>query len=141
MSPALHCNLVSVSKLVASGFDVQFLANGASRVSDVRVYAPVVGPIYTIEASSSVSAYIAQSGSTASIELWHRRMGHLNYPCIQKLAASRATGIIVDKGDSTKICVPCLQGKQHMNFNKGPCKQATQPLELIHSDLCGPYEP
>jgi hypothetical protein len=36
------------------------------------------------------------------------------------------------------LCVPCLE-KRSRKYNKGPSQRAKEFLELIHSDLCGPF--
>jgi transposase InsO family protein len=44
-------------------------------------------------------------------------------------------------GSSTKpdiVCEPCLAGKMHSNPFPSTSSRATQPLELVHSDLHGP---
>jgi len=44
-------------------------------------------------------------------------------------------------GSSTKldiVCKPCLTGKMHSNAFPSSSSCATQPLELVHSDLHGP---
>src|SRR5205814_2316068 len=35
----------------------------------------------------------------------------------------------------------CLEGKQHRQPSHKPATRASEPLELIHSDLCGPIDP
>ena len=43
---------------------------------------------------------------------------------------------------STKgVCEGCLLGKHHEEmFDKGKAWRAKEPLQLIHSDICGPLE-
>jgi hypothetical protein len=36
------------------------------------------------------------------------------------------------------LCIPYLE-KRPQKYNKGPSHQAKEFLELIHSDLCGPF--
>ena len=38
-----------------------------------------------------------------------------------------------------QICECCIFGKHHRDpFPSGEARRANQPLELVHSDLCGP---
>lgn len=38
-------------------------------------------------------------------------------------------------------CEGCILGKQHRDsFQIGKSRRATQQLELVHSDICGPIE-
>lgn len=46
--------------------------------------------------------------------------------------------MVMDKG----TCASCLKGKQtRQSFPQASMYRATQPLELIHGDLCGPITP
>ena len=43
---------------------------------------------------------------------------------------------------STVTCVDCLNGKQTRNSIPKQCSsRSTQPVELVHSDICGPISP
>ena len=95
--PDLSCNLLSVSKLVQAGFSVHFAVQeariGCPGGSDV--VAAAKGSMYVIDANEPGSAYIALAGDP--IGLWHRRLGHLNYQSLRKLASVGATGITLAK--------------------------------------------
>lgn len=42
---------------------------------------------------------------------------------------------------SNQLCEACVLGKQHRDpFAVGKSRRATQPLQLVHSDICGPME-
>src|SRR5437588_12997527 len=73
-----------------------------------------------------------------SIDLWHHRLGHLNFTDIRKLT-DIATGIRISPeidNQDRKFCVSCLEGKMHCQYNKRSSTRATKKLELIHSNLC-----
>ena len=68
--------------------------------------------------------------------LWHLRLGHINIDRINRLAKD---GPLKELTVGTlSICESCLEGKMTKRpfFAKG--QRATQPLELVHSDVCGP---
>ena len=44
----------------------------------------------------------------------------------------------ITKDQDHHLCVPCLE-KRSRKYNKGPSQRAKEFLELIHSDLCGPF--
>jgi transposase InsO family protein len=42
-------------------------------------------------------------------------------------------------GESDSVCEGCIMGKQHRTkYPSGVAKRATEPFELVHSDVCGP---
>ena len=46
---------------------------------------------------------------------------------------------LIEKPDS--LCEGCILGKQHReSFPSGKSIRAKAPLEIIHSDLCGPMQ-
>ena len=75
----------------------------------------------------------------------HARLGHLNTRAIQLLHDKRmAHGIdLPTQGslDDIKQCVGCTVGKAHrLPFPAHASHRATRPLQLVHSDICGPIE-
>nr|GEY95735.1 retrovirus-related Pol polyprotein from transposon TNT 1-94 [Tanacetum cinerariifolium] len=72
--------------------------------------------------------------------LWHRRLGHINFKTTNKLVKGnlvRGLPIKVFKNDNT--CVACKKGKQHRASCKtNPVSSVDQPLFRLHMDLFGP---
>jgi hypothetical protein len=65
--------------------------------------------------------------------------GHLNYHSLQQLCNQQmVTGLpLVSCRDG--VCVSCVLNKHHQdNFDKRASWHASTPLQLVHSDLCGP---
>ncbi|KAK1423983.1 hypothetical protein QVD17_19294 [Tagetes erecta] len=72
--------------------------------------------------------------------LWHARMGHLNFKSLQKL--SRMVLDLPRIHLENKVCESCMVGKQTSKpFAVKASYRATQLLELVHGDLCGPITP
>jgi len=72
-------------------------------------------------------------------KLWHERFGHLNYRSLQNLCKENmVTGLpMVSCRDG--VCSGCVLGKHHRDsFEKRASWHASAPLQLVHSDLCGP---
>ncbi|GAU11497.1 hypothetical protein TSUD_344870 [Trifolium subterraneum] len=71
--------------------------------------------------------------------LWHLRFGHLNFKYLSQLVSKgMVTGL-------PKIDVPdsdgCLVGKQPINvFTKSLPMRSSNVLEVVHSDVCGPFD-
>jgi transposase InsO family protein len=73
--------------------------------------------------------------SARSITLWHQRLGHLNTADIRELAKS-AKGIRLSSSSHMPFCEGCAIGKiTRQRFPKKANKRASQPLELVHTDV------
>ncbi|RVX07676.1 Retrovirus-related Pol polyprotein from transposon TNT 1-94 [Vitis vinifera] len=68
--------------------------------------------------------------------LWHKRLGHISKSRVERLVSDG----ILDSLDFSDfdICVECIKGKQTKTKKLG-ANRATDVLELIHTDICGPY--
>nr|GFA83178.1 putative ribonuclease H-like domain-containing protein [Tanacetum cinerariifolium] len=72
--------------------------------------------------------------------LWHRRLGHVNFKTINKLVKRNLVrGLPTKVFTNDNSCVACKKGKQH----RASCKSKTvssvnQPLFRLHMDLFGP---
>ncbi|GKC49329.1 putative ribonuclease H-like domain-containing protein, partial [Tanacetum coccineum] len=71
--------------------------------------------------------------------LWHRRLGHVNFKTMNKLVRGNLVrGLPSKLFEINQTCVACQKGKQH----KASCKTKTvssisQPLQMLHMDLFG----
>uniref|UniRef100_A0A2N9J981 Integrase catalytic domain-containing protein n=1 Tax=Fagus sylvatica TaxID=28930 RepID=A0A2N9J981_FAGSY len=89
--PKLHLNLLSVGQLTELGLNLFFSSRGClvqdSRTGQIVGSARKVGQLFELTSlhfpSSSVSAPVI--AASASIELWHSRLGHVSLPRIQTL--------------------------------------------------------
>ena len=75
------------------------------------------------------------------LDLWHQRFGHLGYDSLKQLNdKDLVNGLQINSdGACDNKCEGCALGKQHRNsFPKKSERVTKQPLELIHSDVCGP---
>ena len=74
--------------------------------------------------------------------LWHRRYGHLNNKFIHLMQKKEMVKGLPNLRDESRVCTVCNIGKQQRGkFPKKSKWRATEKLELIHSDLCGPITP
>nr|GEU46800.1 ribonuclease H-like domain-containing protein [Tanacetum cinerariifolium] len=71
--------------------------------------------------------------------LWHRRLGHVNFKTMNKLVKGNLVrGLPSKTFENDHTCVACRKGKQH----KASCKaklvsSINQPLQMLHIDLFG----
>ena len=71
-------------------------------------------------------------------DIWHKRFGHLGIGSLQKLAREKlADGFDFDPTKKLTFCESCPQGKQHRTKFTSSSRRAEEPLDLVHSDLCG----
>lgn len=74
--------------------------------------------------------------STASMETWHRRLGHINYNDLNKMKNGIVDGIsFKENTDAIGSCEICSKGKQSRLPFKNVGKREDELLNLIHSDL------
>ncbi|KAI5332050.1 hypothetical protein L3X38_022178 [Prunus dulcis] len=72
---------------------------------------------------------------------WHKRLGHLHLKGLRQLKEKNMVhGLpFMEKVDG--VCDGCQFGKQHREwFPKNQAWRASNPLELVHVDLCGPMQ-
>jgi len=86
------------------------------------------------------SAPLTDSAFRTDIQTWHQRLGHLNLSDVRKILPK---GSYYEKETATSTaCDICIKAKAKEKFQrKVPALRSTKPLELIHSDLCGPISP
>jgi transposase InsO family protein len=147
--PSLSCNLLSVYQITHSGEGktVEFSPHQVV-IKDLKYPKHVLATgivdditrLYKFDnfgSSSFSSIFVAHSDDLR--KLWHERFGHLNYRSLQQLCNQQmVTGLpLVSCRDG--VCVGCVLGKHHRdNFDKRASWHASGPLQLVHSDLCGP---
>ena len=89
-----------------------------------------------IESESSLLLTHADDSS----RLWHERFGHLNYRYMQQLSKNEMVEGLPNISFSKGVCEGCVLGKHpREKFDTGKTHRASSPLDLIHSDLMGPF--
>jgi transposase InsO family protein len=91
------------------------------------------------EKASRKIAKVGTSKSKAlTLKEWHETLGHIAYTAVLKLAD---TGKIQIKGERTiQFCHDCALNKStRATPPKTGRKRASRILEIVHSDVCGPF--
>ncbi|GJW39380.1 putative ribonuclease H-like domain-containing protein [Tanacetum coccineum] len=112
--------------------------------SQVLLRVPRKNNMYSIDLKNIVpkgglTCLFAKATSDES-ELWHRRLGHLNFKTMNKLVKGNLVrGLPSKLFENDQYCVACQKGKQH----RASCKSKTEnlislPLHLLHMDFFGP---
>jgi transposase InsO family protein len=75
-------------------------------------------------------------------ELWHNRYAHLIIKGLKVLNKKQMVKGLPELKEIEGKCSDCLTGKQHREtIPKQANWRASQKLELVHSDICGPINP
>ncbi|GAB2293109.1 hypothetical protein Dimus_038245 [Dionaea muscipula] len=75
-------------------------------------------------------------------DLWHQRFGHLNLDALNMLSKRElVTGLPAITVKKEKSCEACRCGKQtRAAFKVVPHVAAQRLLEVVHNDVCGPFQ-
>lgn len=81
-----------------------------------------------------------QTCSVSQAELWHRSMGHANYKKLHLITSKKLVVGISHIRHIKSLCATCLKSKQSRDrIPKHSHTEITCALQLLHSDLCGPF--
>ncbi|XP_073223450.1 uncharacterized protein [Cicer arietinum] len=73
---------------------------------------------------------------------WHMRDGHLNFGALKIMGEKSMVKGMPSINHLSQLCEGCLLGKQaRKSFPKEATSRTTKPLQLVHTDLCGPINP
>ncbi|GJW93354.1 retrovirus-related pol polyprotein from transposon TNT 1-94 [Tanacetum coccineum] len=139
-------NLFSASQFCDADLEVEFQKNtcfirnleGVDLLSGSRDT-----NLYTISLNdmlkSSPICLLSKASKTKSW-LWHRRLSHLNFGTLNKLAKDGlARGIPRLKFQKDHLCSACALGKSKKSSHQPKAEDTNQEkLYLLHMDLCGP---
>jgi gag-polypeptide of LTR copia-type/GAG-pre-integrase domain/Integrase core domain/C2H2 zinc-finger len=164
--PELHSNLLSVSQFARHSSEICFVGEGCSildQCKQVVCNSDLWGNLYvmciqTISMAETArltvlnsfpaegeglpeTALLAESpASRASIDTWHRHLGHLNTDdVLHMVRKGMVKGMEITRGSSpSTICEPCLKGKQaRAKICKETETHADAVLGRVFSDVCG----
>ena len=95
------------------------------------------GNVYVLDEIAGEKFSVGRSDNSW---LWHKRPAHLNFDNWVKTGRTDAVrGMPRIPKPTNRLCGSCLHGKQVRTTFKPKIHQSTsQPLELVHTDLCGP---
>nr|GEZ27003.1 putative ribonuclease H-like domain-containing protein [Tanacetum cinerariifolium] len=149
----LKYNLFSVSQICDNKNNVLFTGSECIVLgrdfklrddTNVLLRTPRQHNMYSIDLNNIVPhkdlTCLVAKASTDESELWHKRLGHLNFKTMNRLVRHNLVKGLPSKCfDNDHTCVACLKGKQH----KASCKtkvvnSVTKPLHTLHMDLFGP---
>ena len=137
--PDVRKNLVSGSLLSKNGFKLVFVSDkfvlsknemyvGKGYLSDGLFKLNVMTVVTKDDLNKVASSYVLESSN-----IWHARLGHVNYKSIKKLMNM---GLLPKFDCPSEKCQVCVESK----FSKPPFysvdNRVSEPLDLIHTDIC-----
>nr|GEV02775.1 putative ribonuclease H-like domain-containing protein [Tanacetum cinerariifolium] len=148
----LKFNLFSISQMYDKKNSVLFtdtkclvlsLDFKLSDASQVLLRVPRENNMYNVNLKNIVPSkdltYLLAKETIDKSNLWHRRLGHINFKTINKLVKGNLVrGLPSKVFENDNTCVACKKGKQHRASCKTkPISSVDQPLYKLYMDLFG----
>ena len=135
----LKPNLLSVSQTCNQGYNCIF----DSKKCEIKN--KKLGKIVGISMRNANNVYILENENQSYLSmideswLWHRRLGHLSLENLAKISAKEAVRDLPKiVAPLNAVCKHCQHGKQTKASFKTKEHMTSHPLEIVHTDLCGP---
>ena len=144
--PALACGLFSISQATRKGFTIKFEGDDCHIFQGTKLVgsAPKVNNTYVLGVTQSTAsvAMLIQALTTSlneeAVELWHRRMGHLNEADLKRLVNISKGITLSQKPHMKAICEACSKAKSSRKVSRRAQHEILEKLGKIHMDLGGP---
>ena len=145
------CELFSISQIIKKGFEIAFLGDDyyISKNNVLVESALKTRNIYILNMSQSTAkiAALIQENTRAlftalifnedAVELWHRRIKHLNEIDLKRLV-NMSKGITLTQKPRVKpICEACSKAKSSRKISRRQQREILEKLDKIHIDLRG----
>eukprot|EP00798_Chlamydomonas_sp_ICE-L_P018800 gene18800-25346_t len=128
-----------VAKLTSSQYEVTAVA--VMRTTETAEVATYLAHAYVPPPRTSHAVTPGEEGVVSTSNLWRRRFGHLHYADLRKLSSGLEKRIpLVEARACPLDCRICIQAKGSRPPVPVSTSQTTQPLALLHIDLCGPTQ-
>lgn len=148
--PELSKNLLSVNAVVENGGEVLFKQNEvivSKNDKEILKGEKEENGLYIVKLfndknKSSEESVLAENETeechlTESLTDWHKKLAHINFEQVRKTLKKHE---IKYKEQENPCCTDCLLGKQHRLPFQVSNSRANNICELMHADLCGPFE-
>lgn len=137
----LRVNLLSVKRATDAGHTVVFNNQRATITTASGRVLLTAEPVNGLWVIKNRAVNLCAVATHSDIELWHKRLGHLNYAAIETMSRRELVNGIgqLTTGNRSK-CETCLRNKiREESFTKDVPKVKCA-LERVHSDICGPFQ-
>jgi len=140
--PSLSRNILSPSCLMKDGYSFASENNGCaiSKNNMFVAFASIVNGLFVLNLDDSpicnINAKRPRLADLNPTYMWHCRLGHISEKRMKKL---HSDGLLTSFDfESYETCEACLLGKMTKTPFTGFPERASDLLELIHTDVCGP---
>nr|GEU45320.1 hypothetical protein [Tanacetum cinerariifolium] len=118
--------------------------SGKGKIKTVLLRVPRENNMYNVNLKNIVPSgdltCLFEKETIDESNLWHKRLGHINFRTINKLVKGNIVrGLPTKVFENDNTCVACKKGKQHRASCKTkPVSSIDQPLFRLYMDLFGP---
>lgn len=142
--PSMNVNLLSVNLATEAGHECHQRA-GECSIIDPNGYMILKGykrnRLYHLDCKAIDAHEIAPAAEAHAVlseDMLHRRLGHPGRDAMQKTAAAAGLEVHADAHDPA--CGVCMRAKQSREPFRRSESQAEEVLELLHTDVMGPFQ-
>ena len=143
--PGLKCNIVSLGQAMEAGCEV-CMKDDVLMLFD-RFGGLMVKTTRSKNRLHKVSLHVSDNfkclqAVTMESSRWHARLGHVNSETMKTMIKTNLVTGIPNLEVEKETYTSCLHGKKtKQSFPQATTFRASQPLELVHGNLCGPITP
>ena len=143
--PNMKNNILSLGQLLEKGYDIHMndcslSIKGANNNFIAKV--PMSKNRMFVINIQSDAAKCLKTCCKDSSWLWNLRLDHINFRSLELLSKRKMVNSFPSINHPDQLCEGCLLGKQfRKSFPQESHSKAQEPLELIHTNVCGPIKP
>ncbi|KAI3655488.1 hypothetical protein MP638_000782, partial [Amoeboaphelidium occidentale] len=149
--PDLSDNIISLGVLIKEGFEL------VTKNSTCQLAHSKSGTLIDVSTENNIFVLYAQPVATervlststlnskASLNLWHQRLGHPSLTKTNHIIESCSLPLLGKQEMNSQMnaetpCDSCIKGKHSRNMFPQSLTRAKHVIELLHSDVVGPFE-
>lgn len=140
--PYLKYSLISTGALVNKGAKITYDHSGVQITKAGKLVAAgnISGSMFIINALSVPEK--PQHVLFADCNVWHARLGHIQFEKVSKMSKSGAVrGLQISGGAKDDICKSCTSAKlTRKSIPKSSGARHSERLGIVYSDVCGPLQ-
>lgn len=147
-TPGITKNLLSVGTLADQHKTLVFRSNGCFVLDNTTLKVEIFAPRETskglyrlLGTQKSVESEVNLLNPNSPATLWHKRLGHFHTKGIQRMIHFEAVKGLPHLHFANQTCSGCqLEKHARTKMPKQATHHASKILELVHSDVCGPFK-